>query len=86
MEELNAAPAAAPQYLGEIAPDSGLTSRKTKAYLITIKSYQVTSGEEGVISAIEVTKEHLQEMIRTGKINDAYTIGAFSFYLFMKGG
>lgn len=86
MEELNAAPAAAPRYLGEIAPDSGLTSRRTKAYLITINSYQVTPGEEGVISAIEVTKEHLQEMIRTGKINDAYTIGAFSFYLFMKGG
>ena len=84
MEELNAVPAAAPQYLGEIAPDSGLTSRKTKAYLITVDSYRITPGEEGVISAIEVTKEQLNDMIQKGKINDAYTISAFTYYSLME--
>lgn len=75
-----------PQYLGVIAPDSGLTSRKTKVYAVDFDSYRpdAAKGTEGICSTYEVTPGELSKIIQQGNIDDGYTIGAFTLWMLSK--
>lgn len=81
-EEIAATGVSSPQYLGVIAPDSGLTSRRTRVYAVDIDSYQpdVANGNEGIYSISEVTPSELTKRIQQGDVDDGYTIGAFTLW------
>lgn len=72
-----------PRYLGVIAPDSGLTSRRTRVYAVAIDSYRKDGSKdsEGICSISEATPEELSTSIRQGDIDDGYTIGAFARWM-----
>ena len=78
-EELHAAPSQEPRFLGRIAPDSGLTSRVTEVYAVSIESLRQTS-EEGIVGTLKVDATELSRLIKTGAIDDGYTIGAFALW------
>lgn len=85
-EEIAAMGVGSPQYLGVIAPDSGLTSRKTKVYAVDFDSYQPDAAKdtEGICSIYEVTPGELSKIIQQGNIDDGYTIGAFTLWMLSK--
>lgn len=78
-EELHAVPSKEPCFLGRIAPDSGLTSRVTEVYAVSIESYRQTH-QEGIEETLEVDAAELFRLIKTGAIDDGYTIGAFALW------
>lgn len=82
-EEIGAAGVGTPQYLGVIAPDSGLTSRRTRVYAVAIDSYRKDGSKdsEGICSISEATPEELSTSIQQGDIDDGYTIGAFVLWM-----
>lgn len=78
-EELHAVPLKEPCFLGTIAPDSGLTSRVTEVYQVSIETYRQTH-QEGIEETVEVDAAELSRLIKTGAIDDGYTIGAFALW------
>lgn len=77
-EELDASPSGKPVFLGAIAPDSGLTSRRTAVYLTEIDGYRADDPAEGITGTLEVSPAQLEDMVRSRKVLDGYTLGAIS--------
>lgn len=67
-------------YLGNIAPDSGLTGNIAKVYLCNINNYQQRRHYEGIKQVDEFTPDELKQLIRNGKINDGFSLAALSLY------
>ena len=70
----------APQSLGFLEPDSGLTSRRIEVFLVELDDYQANIGHEGIIEVREVSPEDLAQMIENGTVSDGYTIGAMELW------
>ena len=79
-EELHATVTHAPQSLGFLEPDSGLTSRRIEAFLVELDDYQANIGHEGILEVREVSPEDLAQMIENGTVSDGYTIGAMELW------
>lgn len=79
-EELHATVMHAPQSLGFLEPDSGLTSRRIEVFLVELDDYQANIGHEGIIEVREVSPEDLAQMIENGTVSDGYTIGAMELW------
>ncbi len=79
-EELHATVMHAPQSLGFLEPDSGLTSRRIEVFLVELDDYQANIGHEGILEVREVSPEDLAQMIENGTVSDGYTIGAMELW------
>ena len=79
-EELEARCIDDPILLGKIAPDSGLTSRQTSIFFADIDSYIEKMGYEEIGQIRLVSEEELQKLIRSGELNDGYSIGAYELF------
>ena len=80
-EEIGAVITKSPVQLGRIASDSGLTGGCAFVFMVEINEYRTSSGHEGIKEIIEVTETELDDMIRIGKIDDGFTLGAYCLYL-----
>jgi ADP-ribose pyrophosphatase len=79
-EELHAVIEKEPVFLGRIAADSGLSSCQAYVYLVEIADMEPNVGHEGILNYVTVTPSELKAWIRDKKINDGFTLGAFSLY------
>ncbi|GHJ43917.1 ADP-ribose pyrophosphatase [Catellatospora sp. TT07R-123] len=77
-EELGAA-AVRTHALGVVQPDTGLTSDTVHLFYVEIDLYDA-AGEaaEGITGTVRVTPAELAELIRSGELNDGFTIAAWS--------
>ena len=69
-----------PILLGEIVANSGLSGVKVKVYLFKIHDYRTAYGNEGIVEALAVTEDELKNLILDGKINDGFTLSAWTLY------
>lgn len=67
-----------PRLIGRVAADSGLATTKAYVYCVELRKYNTQVGHEGIQNVIEVSREDFINMIRSGQINDGYTLGAFA--------
>ncbi|MGI6229935.1 MAG: NUDIX hydrolase [Tractidigestivibacter sp.] len=77
-EELRATPRGDAKLVGDVTPDSGLTSSVVGIYLVDIDGYDANVGHEGIQDAVELTAEELRAKIASGEIEDGFTIAAFT--------
>lgn len=73
------------QLLGRIATDSGLTAACPYIFAAEIGDYSGNKGHEGIADYIEVSEGTLEEMIRKGETDDAFTICAAEMYKVRRG-
>ncbi len=70
------------KFLGKVYPTVGYTDEIIYIYLA--KNYKVTEthlDKDEFIETIEVTIDEFKEMVKDGRIKDAKTICAFTYYL-----
>ena len=70
-------------YIGEIAPDSGLTSSKVSVYYSEISDYSRNTGHEGIIDIKDFTEEEFENLIQNKNnddFNDGFTLAAYVLY------
>ena len=68
------------KYLGEVVPDSGLSSNKALVYICEVEKYMPMCNNEGIDKIIEITYEEAEAMVKKGQINDGFTLSAFYLY------
>lgn len=78
-EELNAVVIDEPIELGVITADSGLSSGSATVFLMKIEEYSAQS-EEGIREIVSITPEEMQQMVKSGEIDDGYTLAALTLY------
>ncbi len=67
-------------YLGEICPDSGLTSCRCDVFVCEIDGYEPACFSEGIIDVKLYDASTLKEMIGKNMIVDSFTLSAFALY------
>ncbi|GAA3200638.1 NUDIX hydrolase [Actinocorallia longicatena] len=77
LEEIGAE-AATLTSLGYIHPDSGQMATPVFLYHADVAEYRVADEQEGIESVRTVTSADFAEMIRTGEINDGFTLAAYT--------
>ena len=70
--------------IGDVVADSGLCGDKVKVCLCEITQPVCKYDYEGIKSIKTVSKDELINLIKSGKINDGYTISAFGMYILKK--
>ncbi len=64
--------------LGEIVADSGLSGNKVRALLCEISTPKLNAEHEGLVSLELVSSNQLSQMISDHRINDGFTLAAYS--------
>ncbi len=73
--------------IGYMTPDSGLSSARIAIFAAEIaKGYKIKSGYEGIKHTSEYTEREFEELVRSGEIDDSFTLAALLFYQKKKGG
>ena len=67
-------------YLGELTPDSGITSNIVSYFVCELSSYDKPESEEGIDMIIELDQTGLEEWIKTNRITDGYSVCAYGLY------
>lgn len=67
-------------FLGHIVADSGICGEKVNVFRCSIEKPFVEGDYESIVSYIEVTEDEFNEMIRSGQINDGFTLSAAALY------
>lgn len=68
------------RYLGECVANSGISGDKVAVYTCEVDNISTDVREEGIVDYILVTEKELKEMLRTGKINDGFTMSAYALF------
>ena len=83
-EEINAHISKTPVFLGEISPDSGLTSCCVDVYLVEVDSYSQNDGYEGIMEIKEISDSEFKNMMNQNEddyfFDDGFTISAYTLY------
>lgn len=79
-EELHAVITSQPVPLGRIAADSGLTGGCAFVYYVNIDSMELVDDHEGIIAIEQLSDEEFSSWISEGKIDDGFTLGAYTLY------
>lgn len=66
--------------LGEVEPDTGLTSTKVSVVCLDLESLDYELGTEGIAGVMLVSPDDLAKMIADGKITDGFTLSAWALY------
>ncbi len=77
-EELNVKEISRINLLGRTAPDSGLTSSVVYVYLVEFAAPSPSIGHEGIKDAVYLSEEEVDGWIKAGKINDGFTLSAWT--------
>ena len=76
-EELGAKASKA-ELIGYVIADSGITSDRIGIVKMDIEKTDVQIGHEGIKSYVALTRDEIDEMIHTGKLEDAFTLSALT--------
>ena len=68
------------EYAGEIIADSGLSGGRTSVFICDTDEMPVKKQDEGIADFILLSEEELEEWIAAKKINDSFTLAAYSLY------
>lgn len=79
-EELGGACVKSLSYLGQCAPDSGLTSSVCDIFLAQVESFKGAPRHEGISKYLTLSACELEEWIAKGRINDGFTLAAYAVY------
>lgn len=79
-EELGAELVDEPRELGRIVADSGLTGGCVHVFVAEIEHYEQHSDAEGISSEVLLEQAELDEWVRTGKIDDGFTLSALELF------
>ena len=80
-EEITASIRKEPKLIGQVISDSGLTNNLVDVYLVEIESYQKKDEiHEGIQDILEVPMDKLDNWIYKGKIDDGFTLSAYTLY------
>lgn len=71
---------AKPILLGEVIANSGLSGVRVKVFLFKVHDYRTIYGNEGIVEAAAYSKTTIDQMIKSGKINDGFTLSAYTLY------
>lgn len=69
-----------PKYIGQIAPDSGLSTTEAKVYLVDISHFSPNISHEGINDVIKISEDEFKEWVTNNRIDDGFTIAAFLLY------
>ena len=69
-----------PIELGTVVANSGLSGVRVKVFLFKVHDYRTVYGKEGIVEAEAYTEEEFKTLIKEGKINDGFTLSAWSLY------
>ena len=67
--------------LGVITVDSGLCSNKADAFACVVDRIELHSHHEGIKDIVLLSKDEFEQWISLGKINDSFSLSAYSLYL-----
>lgn len=67
--------------LGTIAVDSGLCGNMADAFVCVVDKVEVCPHYEGIKDVVLLSKEELNQWIEEGKINDSFSLSAYSLYM-----
>ena len=70
-----------PEYLGEVVADSGMSGSKVSVYLCEIGEIKIKKGNEGISECVVMSEADIKLWIRSGKINDGFSLAALGLYL-----
>ena len=81
-EELHACISKEPVFLGQVSPDSGLTSGCADVYCVELDSMEPAVGEEGIIGVELLTEEELKQLTTSvfTWTDDGFTLSAITLY------
>lgn len=79
-EEIGASVNIQPVYLGEVVADSGMLANNVSVYYTEVSSVSKMDGYEGINGILLLDESELEEYIYTGKIDDGFTLSAFTLY------
>lgn len=79
-EEIGASVKIRPVYLGEVVADSGMLANKVSVYYTEVSSVSKMDGHEGINGILLLDESELEDYIYTGKIDDGFTLSAFTLY------
>lgn len=65
-------------FLGVCVADSGLCGDKISVFSCTVESFSVNEGYEGISDVIRLSRKELKQWMRSGKLNDGFTLSANS--------
>jgi len=68
------------EYIGEIIADSGLSGGRTSVFLCHTDELPTKSGHEGIQDFVFLSEKEIEEWISANKINDSFTLAAYSVY------
>lgn len=69
-----------PIELGTVVANSGLSGVRVKVFLFKINDYRTVYGKEGIVEANAYSKEEFKNLVKEGKINDGFTLSAWTLY------
>lgn len=78
-EELNAVVSEEPIKLGIIYADSGIFSGRATVFLMKIDEYSY-QNKEGIRDVVEIAPDEMNNLIKKGEIDDAYTLASLTLY------
>ena len=64
--------------LGQIHPDTGMTSECDELFLAEVESYSDAEAFEGIIEILPTSVLELERLIRENEITDGFTIAAYT--------
>lgn len=79
-EEMGAVLIDEPRELGRIVSDSGLTGGCVHVFLAEIEHYEQHPDTEGIRGVVLLEQAELDEWVRTGKIDDGFTLSALALF------
>ena len=68
-------------FLGQIMPDSGILSSIVDVYYCNVTVPKPKIGYEGIQQLCLVDASEFDRMIRSGEINDSFTLSSYALYL-----
>lgn len=66
------------KFLGTCVADSGLCGDKVNVFSCVVEDFSINKGHEGISDVIRLSPEELKQWMRSGKLNDGFTLSAYS--------
>lgn len=67
-------------YLGKVLPDSGILANQVDVFMCKVSNVEVKSFYEGIQDVVLLNEAELDEWILKKKIEDGFTLAAYSLY------
>jgi len=69
------------EFLGKVVADSGLLSNVVSIYSCDVEKPNIEVGNEGIENVSLLSEEELKKMIKEDKIDDGFTLSAYSYVI-----